>query len=252
METQKTAPYAHWQNGKAERRVRTLEDSATAILAGSSLPKSFWAEATSFAQYVRNRSPTSTLPDGVTPYECMHGQKPDISGLRTFGCKGYAWLAPEKRKKGDNRREEVIMLGYEQGRKGWWCITPSGRRTFYSDVIWEENVQGKLAGRPVGEKVVEANRGGGEQIPEKRRSSRIAALKDASATRVNPKSVAGVCAYLHLDTGIESMVCYEMAAQVMGEPLEHLQMDSSWDDEHTLAAADMVFLATRADQHRFV
>ena len=77
-------------------------------------------------------------------------------------------------------------------------------------------------------------------------------MKDASATRVNPKMVAGVCAYLHLDTGIESMVCYEMAAQVMGDPLEHLEMDSSWDDEHSLIAADTVFLATRADRHRFI
>ncbi|TEB30399.1 hypothetical protein FA13DRAFT_1585571, partial [Coprinellus micaceus] len=116
----------------------------TALLAGTHLPKSHWLEATLVAQYTRNRSPTSTLPDGVTPYECMHGKKPDLSSLRVFGCQGYAWIPPEKRRKGDDRREEVIMVGYERGRVGWWCMTPSGRRMFCADVYWEEDVLGRL------------------------------------------------------------------------------------------------------------
>lgn len=136
------------------------------------------------------------------------------------------------------------MLGYEQGRKGWWCITPSGKREFHSDIIWEENVQGRLTGRPAGEKKMDADQGGVAEVPTQRRSLRIAALKEASATRVNPKTVVGVCAYLHLDPGIKSMVSCELAAQVLGDPLKCVEVDSSCDNEYTLATAEAVFLAT--------
>jgi hypothetical protein len=143
-DTQETAPYAHHQNGKAERYVRTIEDGGAAILAGSNLPASFWGDASLICQWLRNRCHTSTLPNGVTPYEMMHGQKPDLSNLRVFGCVGYAAIPPEKRRKGSNRREAVILVGYQRGRKGWWCVTPTGSYKFVYDVIFDEGTMGSL------------------------------------------------------------------------------------------------------------
>jgi hypothetical protein len=78
---QVTAPYAHSQNGKAERYVRTLEDGSQVLLADSGLPASFWGDAVLTVQYVRNRVPTSTLPLDKTPYEVFFGMKPDLSHL---------------------------------------------------------------------------------------------------------------------------------------------------------------------------
>jgi hypothetical protein len=42
---QVTAPYAHSQNGKAERLIRTLEDGLQTLIADSGLPMSFWGDA---------------------------------------------------------------------------------------------------------------------------------------------------------------------------------------------------------------
>ena len=48
------------------------------LLADSKLPPSFWGWAVSTIQYLRNRLPTSVLPTGVTPFEALKKQKPDL------------------------------------------------------------------------------------------------------------------------------------------------------------------------------
>ena len=97
---QVTAPYAHQQNGKAERYIRTIEDDMQTLLADSGLPFSFWGWAVRTAQYLRNRLPTTVLPAGVTPYESYHNRKPDLSHLRVWGCQCFVLIPPELRSKG--------------------------------------------------------------------------------------------------------------------------------------------------------
>lgn len=50
-------PYNPEQNGTAERKNRTLLEMARCLLIQSGLPSSFWAEAVSTANYIRNRCP---------------------------------------------------------------------------------------------------------------------------------------------------------------------------------------------------
>lgn len=116
---QVTAPYAHAQAGKAERYVRTIEDGVQTLLADAKLPLSFWGDAALTTQYLRNRLPTSTLPLNTTPYEVMHGTKPDLSHLRVWGCQCFPAIPPELRTKGGPRRYEAIFVGYEDNRIGW-------------------------------------------------------------------------------------------------------------------------------------
>jgi len=70
-----STPHTPQQNGVAERRNRTLVDSARAMLMQSNLPKSFWAEAISTANYIRN-SISKSLDEG-TPYERWFNKKPN-------------------------------------------------------------------------------------------------------------------------------------------------------------------------------
>ncbi|KAJ2914738.1 hypothetical protein MD484_g5685, partial [Candolleomyces efflorescens] len=139
---QVTARYAHQQNGKAERYIRTIQDSAAVLMVASGLNQSFWGWAVKFAQYVRNRIPTSTLPDGLTPYEALMGVKPDVSNLRVFGCRCYPLIPPELRRKGDLRRYEAIFLGFETDRVGWTVMAVDGRVIFAHDVIFDESTVG--------------------------------------------------------------------------------------------------------------
>jgi hypothetical protein len=119
---QVTAPYAHYQDGKAERYVRTIEDGCQTLLATSGLPDQFWGDAVLTTQYLRNRLPTSTLPSGFTPFERIFGSKRDLSHLRVWGCLCYPVIPPEKRSKAGPRRYEAIFVGYEEGRVGWRIV----------------------------------------------------------------------------------------------------------------------------------
>jgi len=65
------------------------------VLKGAGLPKNLWAEAVIAACYIKNRLTSSSKP---TPHEFWFGTKPDVSGLRIYGCTAFVHV-PEKREK---------------------------------------------------------------------------------------------------------------------------------------------------------
>ena len=142
---QVTAPYAHSQNGKAERFVRTLEDGFQTLLADSGLPMSFWGDATLTMDYLRNRMPTSVLPSNTTPYEVMNKSKPDLSHLRVWGCQCFVAIPLELRTKGGPRRFEATFVGYEVDRIGWRVRDLHGKYHFSQDIIFNELTPGRLS-----------------------------------------------------------------------------------------------------------
>jgi hypothetical protein len=94
---QRMVAYAHQQNGKSERYIRTIEEGGQALLADAGLPMSFWLDAMLTRQYLLNPLPTSTLPDNTTPFEVLtSGRKPDLSHLHVWGCDCYVAI-PEGR-----------------------------------------------------------------------------------------------------------------------------------------------------------
>jgi hypothetical protein len=141
---QVTIAYAHAQNGKAERYVRTVEDTIQTMQADSDLPESEWADAAHSAVFVRNRFPTSTLARDMTPYEAFYGVKPDVSLLRVWGCLCFPIIPPELRKKNDPRRYPAVFIGYREGTLGWRVISLDGKRTTTRDAIFYEHVPGRL------------------------------------------------------------------------------------------------------------
>lgn len=126
-----TIPRTPEQNGVAERMNRTLMESVRSMLADSGLPKQFWAEALSTATYLRNRSPTTTLP-GVTPEEVWSGTKPRVNHLKVFGCQAYAHVPGEERTKLDSKTRTCWMLGYGGTTKGYRLYDQKTKTTFYS------------------------------------------------------------------------------------------------------------------------
>ena len=95
-----TVPKTPQQNGVAERLNRTLVEMIRAMLIESDLDASFWGEALATAVYLRNRSPHKPLR-GATPFEALHGKKPNVKHLRTFGCVCYPLIMRDERKKLD-------------------------------------------------------------------------------------------------------------------------------------------------------
>ena len=107
------------------------------MLKGKKLPLELWGEAVTTCTYVLNRSATKSLR-GKTPYECWYGRKPSVNHLRIFGSLVHVKVMANVGKLED-RSQEMIFVGYDQGSKAYRCIDPATRKLSISmDVIFEE------------------------------------------------------------------------------------------------------------------
>ena len=91
IQQQFTVTDTHQQNGVAKRRNRTLVECARSMLQGKKKSNGFWDEAINTDVYLKNRSPTKKL-ELQTPFEVFHGYKPEISHLRIFGSRDFAYI----------------------------------------------------------------------------------------------------------------------------------------------------------------
>ena len=114
-----TAPYAHFQNGKAKCFIQTIEDGAQTLLADVKLTMSFWGDAALTISYLCNCAPTVALPSGITTFEVMNHHKPDLLNLCVWGCQCFMTIPPELHSKGGPHHFEAIFIGYEEDRIGW-------------------------------------------------------------------------------------------------------------------------------------
>ena len=117
---------------------RTLLETVRSMLFNSNLPHSFWAEALSTATYLRNRSPTKAVA-GMTPHEAWTGEKPQVSGLRVFGCQAFVHIPKDDRRKLDSKSKKCVFLGYGANTKGYRLYDSQTKKVVYSrDVIFNE------------------------------------------------------------------------------------------------------------------
>ncbi|EJF56314.1 rve-domain-containing protein [Dichomitus squalens LYAD-421 SS1] len=86
-----SAPNIHEQNGRAEQIIRTIMEKGEAMRHDACIPQSWWEFSFEHAAHVYNRTPMQRL-NWRTPYEVLHGSKPDISHLRVFGRGAYVFL----------------------------------------------------------------------------------------------------------------------------------------------------------------
>jgi transposase InsO family protein len=154
---QTTAPYTPEQNGKAERLNRTIMERVRAMLVESNLDQALWAEAAQTAAYIRNRSPTAA--GDKTPYELFFGTRPDVSGMRAFGCTAYVHVPKGQRTKLDAVSLKGVFVGYEPGSKAYRVLLPERNRVAVSrDVTFNETItkpaESEAAAEPGEQRVV--------------------------------------------------------------------------------------------------
>ena len=135
---QLTVGYAPPQNGKAERWNRTLVDGICTVLIDSGLPLSFWEDAMEYIVITHNRCPTASKKK--VPFHLFYKRKPNITFLRRFGTKAYAHIGKSHKKKLDPINTPVIVLGYQEGVKGYKILDlKTGRVTQSDQVVFVEN-----------------------------------------------------------------------------------------------------------------
>jgi hypothetical protein len=164
IKTRTSVPYAHQQNGRAERFNRTLMDKAQALRFDACLPQSWWEFAILHANYLYNRTPVRRL-EWRTPYEHIYGKVPNVGDLRVFGCGAYVHIPPEVRvNKLSPRGELMIFLGYPQGVKGYLFMRLPNNVLFTgTTAIFDENMMPKCSTvkrrsyTPIGDKIPSNN-----------------------------------------------------------------------------------------------
>ena len=79
------------------------------------LPLSFWGYALETAAHTLNRAPSKSVE--TTPYEIWHGNKPDLSYLKIWGCDAYVKrLQPNKL---DPKADKCYFIGYPRETAGY-------------------------------------------------------------------------------------------------------------------------------------
>jgi hypothetical protein len=76
-----------------------------------------WGEFLCATVYFRNRS-VSSISD-VTPYEKVFNKKPYVAHLRILGCRAYAHVPYEVRKKLEPKNVACWFVGYCDNIKRW-------------------------------------------------------------------------------------------------------------------------------------
>jgi hypothetical protein len=135
-----SCPYAHQQNGSAEHKHHHIVEVDLVLLAHVSMPLKYWDEAFLAAMYLINRLPTKVLDDS-SPLERLFHEKPNYSGLRTFGCACWPNLRPFNTHKLQFRSNQCVFLRYSNLHKWFKCLDVTGGRVYISrDVFFDETV----------------------------------------------------------------------------------------------------------------
>jgi hypothetical protein len=120
-------------NSMTERKWRTLNEMTRCLLMRLGLPTDFWWDAYEAAVWIHNRTPTKTARGWMTPYEFIHGEAPDISNLRIWGCKTYVRRPRDALRIdwGDTTRTGYL-IGYSETPLGYRVYIPELRTEMIS------------------------------------------------------------------------------------------------------------------------
>jgi hypothetical protein len=139
IEHECSAPYTPEQNGRAERELRTIVESARSMLYARDVPIYLWAEAINCAVYLLNRTTSSQTPN-KSPHEIWTGDKPDLKHVRTFGCTGYVHIPNQLRTKFNKKSKNLILVGYQGNTNNYRMYDLQSKRvTISRNVVFNEN-----------------------------------------------------------------------------------------------------------------
>ncbi|KAK3267553.1 hypothetical protein CYMTET_23899 [Cymbomonas tetramitiformis] len=124
-----SAPYLHENNARAERYNKKLQTMARAMMMTAGMPATMWPLAFRHAVYLLNRIVKADL--GMLTTMTMLGQRKqaDLSQLRVFGCRAYAFLDVSLRTKLDDRAIPLVYVGHDNTAGSAYLLWSWERKT---------------------------------------------------------------------------------------------------------------------------
>ncbi|CAI7905374.1 unnamed protein product [Closterium sp. NIES-54] len=112
-------PYAHQQQGVAERTNRTLMTKVRALMKQSKLPPTYWTYAMHHAVRVHNLLSTTAITGNSSPHVKWTGTKGNTSMLRVWGCMVQYRPPPSTIGKFACHTRWGVHLGISHEHKAW-------------------------------------------------------------------------------------------------------------------------------------
>ena len=125
IRVKQTAAQTPQQNSKAERFNQTISDIASVMLNQAKMPKRYFHMALAHAVWLYNRSVRGKCQN-MTPYEIVHGTRPDLSAVRTFGSVGYCLLPSQRRRTGQDKGQKCRYIGHSSRAENFKCLLENG------------------------------------------------------------------------------------------------------------------------------
>lgn len=134
-----TVAHTPQQNGRAERKIRTLMTLARTLRISNNFPKHSWAECLLAAAFLDNRLPHATNPGQRSPMHMLTGQPPSIARLHPIGTRAIVHIDSKDPQydKFSMAGRPALLIGFSEHRKAWrflinaqGTIIESDRATF--------------------------------------------------------------------------------------------------------------------------
>ncbi|KAB5588095.1 Copia protein [Ceratobasidium theobromae] len=117
-----TAPYSSSSNGYVEVLNRRYAEKARSLMQASPHTKNMpflWQEAMTYANNIKNRTPTHIGDKYISPYQALFGRIPDLSHYQLWGSLVQVLIQGDKNKIG-TRTKSAILTGIEDSPSGMW------------------------------------------------------------------------------------------------------------------------------------
>ena len=139
-------PHSQWQNGVAERSIRSKIEQGTANVLACDAPQSVIPLAINYSDSSSNRRPHSLLSKfygrPMTPFEVHYKKMPDISIMRRFGCVAFRKLSDGERDKFGPKAVMGTFVGISHLNDAWLILQPNKMIVESRNVRFEERYNG--------------------------------------------------------------------------------------------------------------
>lgn len=135
-----SCPHTSPQNGKAERKIKSINNIIRTLLCHASLPSTFWHHALDMATYLLNILRTKVL-GYKSPTQILFQKDTTYTHLRVLGCLCYPLFPSTQITKLQARSTTCVFLGYPSNHRGYKCYDISSRKIIVSRHVWFDESQ---------------------------------------------------------------------------------------------------------------